>query len=190
MYNKNINRWKLKKWYDVELPDYMGSKVIGQIISHDPSNLLNRKIKFPLSDITQNTTPKALYSNIIFKTTEVKGNKIIVKPVGFEIALSYLKSLAKKRKNVIHSVLDIKLKDETVIRLKLLLITFDKISRTVEKNLRKEFENQVRKVYSKMTFQEFIIDLINDNSIKSIFQEVNKINPIEHCLIKKYEIRS
>ncbi len=194
MYNKNLNRWKLKRWYEVLLPDYIvaNNRVVGQIISHDESNLIGRKIKIALSDITQKMDEKSLYSSLILKTVQVIGSQVHSQVDGFEIALSYLKSLARSEsirgtgKTIIHHVQDVKLKDNKV-RIKTFLVTPAKVSATVKRNLRKRLEIEVELALKDKTFSDFINSLIDDSLINQLRRELNKINPVQHLLIKKFE---
>lgn len=190
MYNKNLNRWKLKKWYDVVVPDYLNAKnpVLGSIISHDESNLVNRTIRVSLADITQKMDEKSLYSTIIFRTVAVRGTQIQSEVVGFEIALSYLKNLARSRKTVIHHFQRIKLKDGREVAVKTFLVTSDSVSATVKRNLRKKLETEIINELRTKTFSEFVNSLIDDSLINRIYKELNRVNPIDHFLIKKFEI--
>lgn len=195
MYNKNLNRWKLKRWYEVLLPGYIvvNNKVVGQIISHDESNLVGRTIKVAISDITQKMDEKSLYSSLILRTTQVVGSQVHTHVDGFEIAISYVKSLARSDsirsvgKTIIHHVQDIKLKDGHKIRIKTFLVTPAKVSATVKRNLRKRLEIEVELALKDKSFTEFINSLIDDSLITHLRKELNRVNPVQYLLIKKFE---
>lgn len=191
MYNKNLNRWKLKRWYDVVSPEYIQTKnqILGSIISHDESNLVGRVIRVSLADITGKIDDdKSLYSTLLFRTTQVRGSQVATEVIGFEIALSYLKNLARSRKTVIHHVQRVKLKDGREIVVKSFLVTKDSVSAIVKRNLRKKLQVELELELSNKNFGDFINALIDESLNTKIYRELNRINPIEHFMIKKFEI--
>lgn len=191
MYNKNLNRWKLKKWYEVVAPEYIQTKnhILGSVISHDESNLVGRVIRVSLADITGRIDDdKSLYSTLLFRTTHVRGSQIASEVVGFEIALSYLKNLARSGKTVIHHVQRAKLKDGTEITVKSFLVTSAKVSAIVKRNLRKKLQVELELELSNKNFGDFINSLIDESLNTKIYRELNKINPIDYFMIKKFEI--
>lgn len=197
MYNKNLNRWKLKKWYEVLLPDYINSsnKIIGQIISHNESNLVNRNIVASIADVlqlnpTQIKDDKVLYSSLVLRTKNIRGTQIDTEVVGYEVALSYLKSLSKSGESgrtIIHHVQKVKLKDGKRVIVKSFLVTPARVSSTVKRNLRKRLETEIENILKNKTFAEFINSLIDETLNAQLRRELNKVNPIQHLIIRKFE---
>jgi len=171
----------------VVTPDYLGDKEIGEIISHDPENIPGRRIKVPISDITGSFSPEAVYASVNLRATRVDGSKVVTEVDGYEMAFSYLKSLARKRRSVIHSVLDIVLKDGKKVRVKAMLVTLKKVSHTVKSNLRKAFESAIVDRVKKMRYPDFVNAVVKGTLVADVFKEVNKVNPVETVVVKKFE---
>ncbi len=184
---KGTDKWKLKKWYEVVTPDYLEGKVIGEIISHDPDNIPGRIIKVPISDITGQISPESLYSAVNLRAVRVDGSKVVTETDGYEMAFSYLKSLARKRRSVIHNVLDIELKDGQKVRVKSMLVTLKKVSHTVKKNLRKAFDAAIIEEVKKMRFPDFVNAVVKGTLVNKVFNDVNRVNPVETVVVKKFE---
>jgi len=183
--SKKVDKWKLKKWYTVVAPDIFDKKEIGEIISSDPSNLENRLVPVPATDLIGRSKPEWDYSTFNFRVESVKDNTVYTKMVGLEVAFSYLRALSKRRRTVMHDVIDVKTKDGYDVRLKLMVVTLKKVSSVVEKNLRKELINKVLELAKTKTYQELIRDIIDGRFTATIFKHVNRINPIQHLVIKK-----
>ncbi len=185
---KSIDKWKAKKWYSVIAPSVFENKVVGEVISGDPSNLQNRIVPVPVVDVIGRSKPEWDYSNIKFRIKEVKDDKAYAEIIGFEVAFSFLRALAKRRRSVIHEVVDVKTKDGKRVRIKALLVTHKKVSAIVKKNLRKELVERLIEFASSRDYYSLIKETLNGKYASNVFKYVNKINPVQHLIIKKMEL--
>ena len=185
---KKLDKWKLKKWYEVYAPEYLNSKYLGDIISGNPENLMNRILEIPVVNVTEVMKPEMIYSNLWFRVKHVDAAKVLTEVVGYNVAFSYLRSLARRRRSVIHHVVDVETKDDKKVRVKAMLVTQKKVSSTVKRNLRKAFEKSIVDNVRKRTYPEFVKAVIDGQLNAELFREINKINPVGHILVKKFEL--
>lgn len=186
---KVVDKWKLKKWYNVLAPQELEGKELAQVISSDPSNLVNRVVRVPLSDITGKVDRYNLYTNVKLRITEVHTPNANSQVIGHYMSSAYIKSLARRRRSVIHEVVDVSTKDGKQVRLKLLLVTKDKVSSIVKRNLRKALREQVEKSSSKRTYYELLKAIFERKITEEVFKATNIINPVESIEVKKSELK-
>lgn len=184
----DVNKWKLKRWYEVVAPSLFEEKVMGEIISSDPNNLINRIVPIPLSEVISTKKPEALYSTLHFRVKDVKNDKAYTDIIGMEMAFSYLRSLARRRRTVIHEVIDITTKDGKTVRLKFLVVTLKKVSSTVKKNLRKALNEKVRDLTQSKSYYELVNSIVNGSLSSELAKHLNVINPVGVVLVKKFEL--
>jgi small subunit ribosomal protein S3Ae len=185
---KAVDKWKLKEWYDILAPASFEHKKVGELISSDPANISNRIVPIALAEITGKMKPESLYTKLLFRVTDVKDKSANTEVIGMSLAFSYLRALARRRKSVIHDVIDINTKDAKKVRIKVMLVSSDKVSNVMKKNLRRELVSLVAAEASKKQYYELIKDIIEDKFIPEIGRALNKITPIDHLVIKKVEL--
>ncbi len=186
---KVVDKWKLKKWYSVVAPQEFEGKELAQIVSSNPANLVNRIVRVPLSDMTGKMNRYNLYTNVKLRVKEVAGNNAKSEIVGHYMSFAYLKSLARRRRSVIHEVIDVQTKDGKEVRLKLLLVTKDKVSAIVKKNLRKVLREQAEKSAKKRNYYELLKAIFDRKLSEELYKATNVINPIENAEVKKSELK-
>jgi len=172
-----------KDWYVIVAPELFNRAEVGETPAKTQKHLINRTIEVPLSDLTNNIND--IYSYLIFRITNVDGNKAYTSLDGFYIPQPFVKSLARKRREVIRIVKDCNAKD-TKLRMKLVIIT-PKLSRAQEKNIRKEVEKVVEDFTKDKTFEEVVDTTIKKEIFKPIIEKVKKIAPVQKIEVFKIE---
>ncbi len=186
---KTVDKWKLKRTYKVVTPTPLGGKVVGEIISAEPSNLFNRVVPLSLADLLgADVNPQAFYITALLRIKDVGEDTVNTELVGHTTAFSYLRSIARRRKSIIHDSFVVKTKDGKTVRIKPILITLRKVSAIVKRNLRKALVEEVKKKAEGMNYYDLMKDIFNGNFTKALAADINKINPITHLIIKKVEL--
>lgn len=178
-----------KIWLPILAPEMFHKVEVGEtLINADtPSNnLVSRILEVPLSDLTNNISD--VYSYLRLRITKVEGGKAYTQLEGFYILPAFVKSLARKKREVIKIVKDIegKTKGENKIRIKMLIITPD-ISREKESAIRKEAEKVIDEALKGKSIDEIIDIVIKKEIVKSIIDKVKKIAPVQKLEIYKIE---
>jgi len=179
---------KQKKDYSIIAPPMFNNKNVGEILGSSKENLLNRVVSISLNELEEvKADPLSLYTTVKLRVIDVGEGTVKTDFIGHEIAFSYLRSLMRKYRSVIHEVIDVNTKDGGKIRLKLVIITAKKVSRIVKKNLRKAAIQFCLNTAKEKTRDEIIKSILSNQFSKEMGKELNKINPISHVLVRKTE---
>ncbi|MGB9703124.1 MAG: hypothetical protein ACP5HJ_00205 [Candidatus Micrarchaeia archaeon] len=174
-----------KVWYSIIAPQLFNSVEVGETLAKDEKDLINRKVEVPLSDITNN--PSEIYSFVVFRINKVDGNKAYTCIDSFFIPQPFVKSLARKRREVIKIVKDCLAKD-TKVRIKAIVIT-PKISKAQEKTIRKNTEKILEDFTKDKNFEEIVEGVIKKEVYKPIIENASKIAPVQKFEVYKIEKR-
>jgi small subunit ribosomal protein S3Ae len=185
---KVVDKWKSKEWYEVLAPAAFENKKVGEVVSSDPDNLVNRIVPIALVEITGRMKPESMYAKILFRITGVKDKRAETEIIGMTLASSYLRALARRRKSVLHDVVDITSKDGRKVRIKTMLVTREKVSTVMKKNVRRELVTKLVAAATERTYYDLIKGIVDDTFLDEIAKSVNKINPVDSLVIKKLEL--
>lgn len=185
---KVVDKWKSKEWYDVVAPSAFENKKVGEVVSAEPENLVNRIVPIALVEMTGRMKPESMYSKVLFRITGVKDKRAETEIIGMKVAFSYLRALARRRKSVLHDVMDVTTKDGRKVRIKTMLVTREKVSTVVKKNVRKEMVTKLVAAATEKTYYELVKEIVDDKFLTEIAKSVNKINPVDNLIIKKLEL--
>ena len=184
-----VDKWKLKQWYDIVAPTLFEEKIVGETPSADPKNLVNRRLPLQLSKLTGKYDEMGLYGKVFLRTTEVKGNRIMTKLMGHELSNGYLNTLVRRRRSAVDDVIDVTCKDGLQIRVKMLVVTFNKVSATKKTAIRLITRDLIKERAGKEDLGEFFNNLIGNKVTGSIKSKVKKIAPIKNVVIRKTEVK-
>jgi small subunit ribosomal protein S3Ae len=185
---KVVDKWKSKEWYEVLAPAAFENKKVGEVVSSDPENLVNRIVPIALVEITGRMRPESMYAKALFRITGVKDKRAETEIIGMKVASSYLRALARRRKSVLHDVIDITTKDGKKVRIKTMLVTREKVSTVVKKNVRRELVAKLVATATEKAYYDLVKSIVDDTFLNEIAKSVNKINPVDSLVIKKLEL--
>jgi small subunit ribosomal protein S3Ae len=185
---KVVDKWKSKKWYTALAPTAFESKVLGDIISSDEKNMPGRIIKRSLMELGMGQSSQiAMFTNLYFRVSDVKGANANTKIIGHEIAPSYIKTFARRGKSLIHEVVDVKTKDGETVRIKVIAVTGAKVSENTRRNIRKALVEEIRKVGEAQTFDELMLDLVYGRFSSKMFNRLRQITMMRRVEVRKSE---
>jgi small subunit ribosomal protein S3Ae len=180
---------KIKKLFKVIAPSAFGKKEVCEIRGSE-KDVINRIIRMPLNELDNTASDQlSLYTSVKLRVVEQGKDDVKTEFAGHEIAMSYLRTLTRKGRSVIHEVINVKTKDGKDMILKFLVVTVKKVSKIVKKNLRKELIKLALDYAANNNFDDLVKNMINGSLSKEIGKELNKINPIMHLLVKKSEYK-
>lgn len=185
---KVVDKWKSKKWYSVMAPDELEGKKLADVIATDPEQLINRVVKVPLSDISGKMDKHSLYTTVKLRIKSVSGDTAKAELIGHTMSFAYIKSLARRRRSVIHEIIDSETKDNRKVRIKAVLVTRDKVSAIVKKNLRKALHEQLIKSVKGKKYYELASSVFSRGFSEECFKATNPINPVEAIEIRRMEL--
>jgi small subunit ribosomal protein S3Ae len=183
---KVVDTWKSKTWYTVLAPQMFDSRELGQIPATDDAHLINRIVKVSLAELTGDMGQS--YVNLQFRINEVKGKTAYTKLVGHEISAGYLRTLVRRRRNVINEVVDVTTKDGTKMRIQVSLFTAKRVSSPLKTALRNAVKEEVLARVKDMDFQQTIQEIIFGKFSATLFNRIKKLCPLKRIEVKKTEV--
>lgn len=186
---KASEKQKAKEWYKVLAPEKYDSRELGEVAASDPKLLVNRIIPVSLSDLTGKFSQSSLYTSLDFRVKEVKGKSAHTELIGHCLSPSYLRTFVRRRRTVLHSVLDVSTRDEKEVRLKLVAVTREKISETQRKNLRRVIEDEVRLASKEHAYYELMDELMYGRLATRVFNKAKDVTPMSRVEFRKSELK-
>ena len=183
---KIVDTWKSKTWYTVLAPQMFESKEIGQIPATEDAHLMNRIVKVSLAELTGDMSQS--YVNLHFRINEVKGKTAYTKLIGHEISAGYLRTLVRRRSNVVNEVVDVESKDGVKVRVKISIFTARRVSSPVKTALRNSTKDEVLLRVKEMDFQQLAQEIIFGKFSATLFNRLRKLCPVKRIEVRKAEV--
>jgi len=186
---KVVDKWKMKSWYAIIAPEMFDSKEIGQLVSSDEANLINRKMKIGLGDMTGSFSQSTAYTSLFFRVKEVKGKSAHTAFIGHELVPGYVRTLARRRRSIMNQVDDVTTRDGVQVRLKVMCVSGLKVSEGVRADVRKAISATVQSLVKNMDFNTLVQEMIFGKLSAKIFNSIKKIGPLKRVEIRKSEVK-
>lgn len=185
---KVIDKWKSKKWSEVLAPQELEGKKVAEIVCTELNNLVNRVVSLPLSDLNGKMDRYSIYTTVNLRIKEINGDTSRSEVIGHFMSPAYLKSLARRRRSIIHEVVDVTTKDGRKVRVKSLLVTKDKVSAVVKKNLRMALRAQLIESVKNRNYYDLVKAIFDRKISEEAYKNTNPINPVEAVEVNKMEL--
>lgn len=183
---KIVDTWKAKTWYTVLAPPMFESKEVGQIPVTEDANLINRIVKVSLAELTGDISQS--YVNLQLRIHEVKGKTAYTRLIGHEMSAGHLRTLVRRRRNVVNEVVDVESKDGVKLRIKISIFTARRISSPVKTALRNATRDEVAARVKEMEFQQLAQEIIFGKFSATLFNRLKKLCPVKRIEVRKTEI--
>lgn len=186
---KVVDKWKAKSWYSIIAPEAFDSKEIGQLVSSDEANLMNRKVKIGLGDMLGSFSQSASYTVLYFRVKEVKGKSAHAIFIGHELVPGYMRTLARRRRSIMNQVDDVTTRDGVQLRIKTICVSGLKVSEGVRADVRKAISATVQSLAKQTDFATLVQEMVFGKFSAKIFNSVKKIGPLKRVEVRKSELR-
>jgi len=187
---KVMDKWKQKKWFTVLTPPIFESRTLCEVVAGEEEQLMNRIIKASLADIgVAGSSQVAMFTSLRFRINEVKGTTANTKLIGHEVAPSFIKTFARRRRSVIHQVIDSKTKDGIELRIKIIAVTGARVSENTRRNIRNLVVQEVKAGASSLNFDELMQDMLYGRFVSRLFNSLKKITRMKRVEIRKSELK-
>ena len=184
---KLVDSWKSKKWYTVIAPNFLNNIEAAQIPSLEDDSMMNRIIEIPLKEITRDLNH--MYTSIKLRIHEIKGRKAYTKFIGHSIAREYLRSLVRRRRDVVDVVFPTVSKDGIEFRIKAMVVTENGCSQRQRKSLRKKIIEVLGAKAQGQDFGEFIKEIVLGRGVQDLHDQLGKITPIRRVEVWKTALK-
>lgn len=157
-------------------------------MSADEANIINRVVRKSLFELAGNVSQTAMFTNLLFRVSEVKGADAQTILLGHEMAPSFLKTFARRGKSLIHQVVDEKTKDGKRVRLKMIAVTGAPVSQNTKKNLRRALIEEAKKAIAEINFDPLMQDVLHGKVSNKLFNRLKQITKMKRVEIRKSEL--
>ena len=178
--------WKTKKWYKIVVPPLFEEKEVGETLASTPDLLRGRKVEVTLKDITGDI--KQSKTKLLFRINNVAGTTARTECIGFELSRSYIRSITRRRISMVNPICDVTTKDGAKFRVKALFISGRRMKSSLKHVIRLEAMNMFQEYAGKITAEEFINKLVNEEIQNEMKQKLHKIYPVRRVEVNKLEL--
>ncbi len=186
MVKATVDKWKLKKWYEIIAPALFQEKHIGDTVANDHRALIGRTVEVSLAELTND--PKTQRMKLRFRINEVKGERALTVFLGHVITQDYEHSLVRRRTSKIYSNQTVETKDGQKVVVKSFMVTGTKINLSRRNALRKKLIELVAELAKSETFPDFINSVLYGKLTTHTKKGLHTIYPLRHVVIQKTEI--
>ena len=176
---------KKKKWIKITAPKFLEERVIGESFLSEPAEAIKRTVKVNLMQVTGDI--KSQNIAVKFQIADFKDNKLQTKIDSYEYLPSSVKRLMRRSITRIDESFVVSTKDGVKIRIKPLLITREKVSRSVEKKLRAELKAELVKFVTGVSYEELYTEIIQNKIQNDLKKKFNVIYPLKGIIIRVVE---
>ncbi len=177
---------KKKTWLKILAPKSFGGREIGESYTTKAEGLIGRNMTISLKELSgsmrdQNVKVKLLLS-------ELDGQQIKTKTVGYGVVASFVKKLVRKRTSRLDDVYVLRSKDNEAVQLKTLIVTYNTVNRSIGLVLRSKLKSMLAEELAKSTFDEFVGKIVGIKVQSVAKRSINKIFPVKEVLIREMEL--
>ncbi len=173
---KTIDKWKRKKYFSILAPKNFQERELGQTLAYEPSELNGRCITSNLMMITGNIKKQDI--NVTFKINKVLGDTAYTVFERYEIVPASIKRKVRRQKDRLDESFNCVTKDNQLVRMKPLVVTATKISRSTRIAMRDKMIQIILAYARKTDYDSLVIDVVNDKLQREVGTLINKISPV------------
>jgi len=181
------DKWKEKRWISVKAPDSFNNITIGYVPITDEEKAKGRVIEVTLFDILKGDPSQHQYK-IYFQIVDVKDEKATTIFKRYEYAKEFLRSLIRRGSSKINFVIDVKTKDGSVFRIKVLALTHRQLNTSRKHSLRLIAKQVIEKNVSQMDLDEFVQAACYGKINSDIMGEAKKVIRLRHVGLEKVKL--
>ncbi|MGM5481625.1 MAG: hypothetical protein ACQESE_04420 [Nanobdellota archaeon] len=170
-----IRSKKKKKWFPLVAPKTFNEASLGECYLTDSELLNDRYITANMSTISGNMRKNN--TNIQFKVIAVKDGKAYCRTVGFSMINAAIKRLVKRGRDKISDSFLVKTKDKEVVRVKPLIITNNRGTKSIQSAIRLEARRVIRDFAFSKSTEELFSDMASAKLQKLVKEKCVKFYP-------------
>lgn len=180
------DKWRAKQWYRIYASDTFHKAQIGETLSANPTELMNRITEVTLNELTGELSKTHI--KLKFKITELEGNEANTKFVGHQLTSDYIRRLTRRRRSKMDGVFDVITNDGYNVRIKPMAIAEKRIQSSQQRAIREKMGTIVESYSKSKTLSELLMDMVNGSLSAGLFRECKLIYPVKRIEIRKSEI--
>lgn len=185
---KQRDKWKSKRWYSIRAPRNPYSfKVIGETLSENPENVVGR-----IHEVTQNEMDNdftKMHIKLRFRVTEVLNQDAITEFIGHEVQRDHFRRQVRRNRGKVDMVIDVVSEDGFYVRLKLVVISPNRIKSSMKTVIRNIVKDRLYKVASTTTWLKLQASILDGNLENEVKDSCSSIHSVRSVVFHKSELR-
>ena len=186
---KNVVQKELKKkkkrWVSITAPKEFNNVIVGESLCTDPKLLIGRRINTSLMDLGGHVRRQNVA--ITLKATGVEGEQVVTEFEGYRVSPAHVKRIVRKSKDKLDDSFVYNTKDGIKVKIKLLILTRNKVQNSVLSALRKKAREDLNDNIVKQNFSELVFSVISIKLQQDLRSNLNKVYPLVVCEITSLE---
>lgn len=172
-----------KKWISIYAQkQFFNGQEIGETYVENLSDTVGKVLKVNLMSLTSDPKKQSFYG--IFKVTGTQENSALADMIGYQMNTSQIRRLVRRASNKLEESFITKTKDNASIKIKPLILTRHKTTRSVLTALRKKTREFVADALKVTDYSAAVSDIVSGKLQKDLRLTLKKIYPIAIVEIK------
>ena len=186
---KKVSKIKIKKkaWYKVLSPKIFGNREVGESYLQAPEKAIGRKLKSNLKDLTGNVKDQNVL--IGMQVNKIDGSTLRTAVVSYQLTPAYVKRVVRKNTAKVEDYYILKTKSGKEVIVKTLIVTINKVQRSVRTTLRKEFKEFLQAELEKTDLATFVSMLVNRKIQNEAKRKMKKIFPSKEVSVRMLKLK-
>ena len=182
MPQEQVTKLKKKQWYPIIAPKQFDNAVLGETLVYEPQQMLGKTLSHSLMNLTND--PKRQNINIHFRVVEIEGNRAKTSIVGYQIVPSSVKRFVRRASEKMDLSFSCETSDNVFLRVKPLVIARSDVKGSIAAKMRNNIAAYLARTIKKMTYDNFMLELISHKLQSEMRGFLNKIYPVKVCEIR------
>lgn len=180
------DKWKAKEWYKLYAPRMFNQVELGETPSADPASLIGRNVEVTVHELTNDFSK--MHIKMRFRVESLNGFEAHTEFVGHELTSDYVRRLTRRKRTKTDHVVDVRTKDNFVVRVKPMSITEQRIQAAQETAVRNILTSSLTSMAAEMTVAELVRSIISGDLSRDLSSAIKVIIPIKRIEIRKSEV--
>ncbi len=186
--DKDLLKWKKKKWYAIYAPKLFSEAFIGESLVMQPEELNKKTVEVSLMNLTGEIKRQHIY--IKFKVTKVVENRAYTEPVAYKMTAASIKRLVRRRKDRIDDSFNLVTRDSKVIKIKPLFITRSNTYNSVITTIRKTARGFLTGYISRNDYDIVFKAIVSGRLQQELYRRLKRIYPLRIVEIRAFGIET
>ena len=180
------DKWKAKEWYKVHASRMFNEAEIGETPAADPATLIGRTAEVTVQELTGDFSK--MHIKVKFKINSVDGYNAKSVFVGHSLTSEYVRRLTRRKKTKTDHVVDVKMKDGFIIRIKPMSIAEKRIQASQEDAMRRIMHDVLMQMGVENNLSDVIKAIISGDMARDLAKACRTIMPMKRIEIRKSEV--
>ena len=181
------DKWREKRWVNVNAPDSFNNVPIAYVPITDDENASGRVIEITLFDILKGDPSQHQYK-LYFQINKVDGENASTIFKRFEYSKEFLRSLVRRGSSKINFIIDIKTKDGYVFRMKIIALTHRPLNTSRKHALRIIARDVINKTVPEMTIDQFVQATVYSKINSDLMAAFKRVIKVRHVGLEKVKL--